>query len=315
MPEKVNIYKEGLVIKSTGSWYTVLLDNGEQLDCKIKGRFRIKGSRSTNPVAVGDRVKMEQTGSETPVITEIQNRKNYIIRRASKLSKHSQVIAANIDQAILMVSLRSPKTFTEFIDRFLVSAEAYSIPARIVFNKTDIYTPEEMVEMEELVATYENVGYPCNMISAKEGKGVEEVKDLMKDKISLLSGNSGVGKSSLINRLDPSLQLTTNDISDYHQSGKHTTTFAEMHQLHFGGSIIDTPGLRGFGLVYFEKEELYHYFPEIFRHSNACKYNNCRHIDEPGCAVVEAVENGKISLGRYKNYVSLFFDEENKYRQ
>lgn len=306
---------EGIVVKSTGSWYTVEDNEGKKIDCKIKGRFRKQGFRSTNPVAIGDRVRVFVKNQETPIITEIFERKNFIIRKASKLSKYSQIIAANIDQALLLATMITPKTYIEFIDRYLVSAEAYRIPAILVFNKTDSYSKEIVSDMNQIISVYEKVGYICLAISAKDGTNLDLLKNLLKGKVSLLSGNSGVGKSTLINKLDPFYKLPTSEISDYHQKGKHTTTYAQMHELHFGGHIIDTPGIKGFGLVHMDKEEIYHFFPEIFLYSKKCKYHNCMHIDEPECNVIKALKKGQISNIRYNSYVRLYLEEENKYRK
>jgi len=306
---------EGVVVKSTGSWYTVMSTKGKKIDCKIKGRFRKLGLRTTNPVAVGDRVRVSVENQITPVITEIFDRKNFIVRKASKLSKQSQIIAANIDQAILLASMISPKTHIEFIDRFLVSAEAYRIPAILVFNKIDSYSTDLVSNMKQLISVYKKIGYGCLDISVKDGTNLSKLKKQLKGKVSLLSGNSGVGKTTLINKLDPSHKLATAEISDYHQMGKHTTTFAQMHELYFGGYIIDTPGIKGFGLVHMDKDEIYHFFPEIFLHSKKCKYYNCKHIDEPGCGVVMALKEGQISNIRYRSYVSLYLEEEEKYRK
>jgi len=314
--EKTEITKaQGVVIKSTGSWYTIKTDQGEVLECGIKGKFRQKGIRSTNPVVVGDRVSFElHTDQKTGNITAISERKNYIVRKASKLSKYSQIIAANIDQALLITSMVSPETHTEFIDRFLVAAEAYRIPVTIVFNKIDLYSESNMQRMNELKSIYLNAGYSSIDVSATENTNMEVIQESVKDKINLFSGNSGVGKSTLINKLDPLLNITTAEISEYHKTGKHTTTFAEMHELHFGGYIIDTPGIKGFGMVHMEKDEIYHFFPEIFKIAKNCKYYNCKHINEPDCAVINAVEQGDISISRYQSYRNLYLDEDSKYR-
>jgi len=307
--------REGVVIKTTGSWYAVRTDPGPIFQCKIKGRLRQLGSKSTNPIVVGDRVHFHyDEDHKTGVITSISERKNFIVRKASKLSKQSQIIAANIDQAMLMVTLKAPETHIEFIDRYLVSAEAYRIPAFLLFNKSDLYDPDLLQHMKRLMAIYSEVGYPSYAISASTGQNLEKLRPLFRDKVSLLSGNSGVGKSTLINQLSPSLDLKTAPISEYHKSGRHTTTFVEMHPLGFGGYVIDTPGIKGFGLVHIEKDELYHFFPEIFSFSGHCKYYNCKHINEPGCAVIEAAERGKISASRYQNYVLMYLDEDQKYR-
>jgi ribosome biogenesis GTPase / thiamine phosphate phosphatase len=307
---------EGIVIKSTGSWYLVKTADKSVLHCKIKGSLRTKGSRSTNPLAVGDRVlvnvqKKEQVG----VISEILDRKNYIIRRSSNLSRLTHVIAANIDQAILMVTISYPVTTLRFIDRFLATAEAYQIPAILVFNKKDLYNTQELSQLEATKKIYESIPYKCLVTSALTSEGLDEFQIIIQDKTTLISGHSGVGKSTLINKIDPGLQLRTGEISDYHLKGKHTTTFSEMHELSSGGFIIDTPGIKGFGLVHMDREEIFHFFPEIFRKSHDCKYYNCMHINEPDCAVIEAVRSEDISLSRYESYVSIFLEDTNeKYR-
>ncbi len=306
--------KKGIVIKSTGSWYTVKGEDRKVVNCKIRGTYRIRGIRATNPVTVGDRVLFRQENDGTGMITHIEERKNYIIRRSPKLSKEYQLIAANIDQAWLMVTLYAPRTFPEFIDRFLVTAEAYSIPVSLLFNKTDLYGESLKMEMEELIRIYEEIGYPCYRLSAKNRVNTEILKDKMKEKINVISGNSGVGKSTLINILDPVLNLRTADISGSHQAGRHTTTFSEMHEFSFGGYVIDTPGIKGFGLIDFGKDELFHYFPEIFSFSSECRFHNCTHTHEPGCAVIEAVREGKISTSRYISYINMLEDEGGKYR-
>ena len=306
----------GIVVKATGSWYTLKTTDGHILESNIKGKFRQEGFRSTNPVVVGDQVNyIIPSGQVTGVITEISERKNFIIRKASKLSKYSQIIAANIDQALLVISLVAPETHIEFIDRYFVSAEAYRIPAFLIINKIDLYDNPLKNKMKEMILTYRNAGYKCFQVSAKTGSNMDNLQGLMRGKINLLSGNSGVGKSTLINSLDPSLNLTTSEISKYHKTGKHTTTFVEMHELIFGGFVIDTPGIKGFGLVHMEKDEIYHFFPEIFRLSKMCKYYNCKHIDEPGCAVLQAVKEESISNSRYQSYRNLYLDEDSKYRK
>ena len=306
---------EGRIIKATGRWYTVETSDGERYRCAVKGSFRLKGKRTSSPVVVGDRVLFEPYGEEdTGLIHEVRERKNYIIRRASNLSHESQIIAANIDQAMLICSLVKPRTLTGFIDRFLVAAESYRIPVILVFNKTDLYGAKEKGELEELTAIYRNVGYDVLHTSVPEKRNLDLFKEKLKEKTTLLSGNSGVGKSSLINAVEPSLHLRTKPVSDYHKTGKHTTTYSEMFPLGFGGYIIDTPGIRGFGLVEVEKNEIYHFFPEIFRYAKECEYYNCTHTHEPGCAVRKAVEEGKIAATRYNSYLDLFFDEEKKYR-
>lgn len=305
---------EGIVIKSTGSRYLVRDNNNKLYSCTIKGKFRIDGHKTTNPVAVGDHVNFEIKQAENNVITCIQERRNYIIRKSSNLSKLYHIVAANIDQTLLIVTLQAPFTPPEFIDRYLITSEAYSIPAILVFNKIDLYDEALTRQMNELISIYKKIGYTCIKISAKTGENIEEMKTLVKDKITLISGNSGVGKSTLINIIDNTIQLKTGEISDYHQSGKHTTTFAEMFTLANGGYIIDTPGIRGFGIIDFDKEELYHYFPEIFKYADQCRYHNCIHDNEPGCAVKEAFLNGKISETRYRSYLNILLDEDSKYR-
>lgn len=308
--------EKGLVIKSTGSWYTVKKEDGTQLECKIKGTFRLEGKRTTNPVAVGDKVtvRSEPTGGYG-VINEILPRKNYIIRRASNLSREYQIIAANIDKALLVVTLVFPETPFEFIDRFLASAEAYRIPVHLIINKMDLYDEEMQKVAGQLMKMYEQIGYPCLETSVVQGKNIDSFRHLLKDKINVISGKSGTGKSSLINAADPELQLKTDDVSTYHKTGKHTTTFAEMHPLVFGGYVIDTPGLKGFGVIDMEREEIYHFFPEIFRYSKGCKYYNCLHTTEPNCAVIRALKDGEISPSRYKSYISLLEDRDQKYRR
>lgn len=308
----------GTVIKSTGSWYQVKTDEGNTIQCRIVGKLRLRGIKSTNPVAVGDVVdfKMEE-GEETGVITEIHDRKNYIIRKSVNLAKQTQVIAANLDQAILIVTLDFPKTYPRFIDRFLVTAEAYDIPAVLVFNKIDLYDDAALDELEFYTYAYEDAGYTVLHTSVPGDLGIGELKETLAGKTSLLSGHSGVGKSTLVNTIEPTLDLKTNSISDTHHQGQHTTTFAEMFELSFGGNIIDTPGIRGFGLVDMEKEELGDYFPEIFRIKDQCKFNNCLHLEEPGCAVKVAVEAGDLAYTRYDSYVNFVngTDEDETYRK
>jgi len=340
---------KGLVVKNTGSWYTVRTDDGQLVDCKIKGNFRLKGIRSTNPVAVGDRVNLSLTlpeGEGTDVsacsspsgrsggvafITEIEDRRNYIIRKSQNLSKQSHIIAANVDQALLVVTVNRPQTSTTFIDRFLASAEAYRVPVHLVFNKTDLLSDDERHYQQMMVTLYENIGYECSQISAATGEGVEELRPLLEGKITLLSGNSGVGKSTLINRLVPDANLKTAEISDAHNTGMHTTTFSEMIPLHLQPStlhlppstlhlppsyLIDTPGIKGFGTFDMEPEELTSYFREIFRFSADCRFSNCTHTHEPGCAVLEALENHYIAQSRYQSYLSMLDDkDEAKYRE
>ncbi len=317
---------KGLVIKNTGSWYTVLTDDGSTVDCKIKGNFRIKGIRSTNPVAVGDRVTVSFPstggGQEGVWITEIEDRRNYIIRKSINLSKQSHILAANVDQALLVVTVVKPETSTTFIDRFLASAEAYRVPVILVFNKTDLLDEEERLYQKMMVDLYENVGYECHAISAETGDGVDELRPLLESKITLLSGNSGVGKSTLINCLVPGVNLRTAEISDAHHMGMHTTTFSEMIPLTSNTQpptpswLIDTPGIKGFGTFDMEKEELSSYFKEIFEFSKQCRFSDCTHTHEPGCAVLKAVEDHYIAQSRYQSYLSMLDDkDENKYRE
>lgn len=312
----MNDLKKGLVIKSTGSWYSVKdIETGNQISCNIRGKLRIQGIKSTNPVAVGDIVAYEiPENSVTGVIKDVLERKNYIIRKSTNLSKQTHILAANLDQAILMITIAYPETYTIFIDRFLITAEAYRIPAKLIFNKIDLYNDKQNKYLNDLTTIYRNAGYECFESSVKNLIGIDEIKNLLKNKISLIAGNSGVGKTSLINLIDPNLNLKTTEISDYHKSGKHTTTFAEMFELSMGGYVIDTPGIRGFGLHDFKNEELFHFFPEIFKISENCKYHNCTHVHEPGCAVKEAVKEGPISQLRYENYLSILFDDETKHR-
>lgn len=304
----------GTVVKSTGSWYSVRLESGEQVECRIKGKFRMKGIKTTNPVAVGDVVEIE-AGAEGGVISQIMDRKNYIIRKSTNLSKEAHIIAANVDQAMLVVTVNHPVTSTVFIDRFLASVEAYRIPAVLVFNKIDLYGEDDLLMLGALTQIYMQAGYECLHVSSLTGEGIEDVVAALKDKITVFSGLSGVGKSSLVNRVEPGLDLKVAEISESHDTGKHTTTFAEMFPLSFGGYIVDTPGIRAFGLIHMEKNEISHYFPEIFKRATGCKYYNCTHIHEPGCAVLEAVENGEISESRYYSYVSMFEEGEDKYRK
>jgi ribosome biogenesis GTPase len=308
---------KGLVIKNTGSWYTVLTDDDQLLDCKVKGNFRIKGIRSTNPVAVGDRV----TVGEGNWITEIEDRKNYIIRKSINLSKQSHILAANVDQAFLIVTVSKPETSTTFIDRFLASAEAYRVPVYLIFNKDDMLTDEELHYQQMMIDLYETIGYECRAISATTGQGVEELRPLLEGKITLFSGNSGVGKSTLINSIVPHANQRTAEISDAHNTGMHTTTFSEM--IAVDGSavdaqtwLIDTPGIKGFGTFDMEREELTSYFKEIFEFSKQCRFSDCTHTHEPGCAVLKAVEERYIAQSRYQSYLSMLDDkDENKYRE
>ena len=306
---------KGLVIKNTGSWYVVKTDDGALVECKIKGNFRLKGIRSTNPIAVGDWVCIVPNAEGTAFITEIEDRKNYIIRRASNLSKQSHIIAANVDACMLVVTVNYPETSTTFIDRFLASAEAYRVPVNLVFNKVDLYSEDELRYLDGLVNLYTHIGYPCYRISAANGEGVDALKEDLQGKITLFSGHSGVGKSTLINYLLPDQQLKTGEISSVHNKGMHTTTFSEMYPLGENGYIIDTPGIKGFGTFDMKDEEVGHYFKEIFEFSARCKYGNCTHRHEPGCAVREAVENHYISQSRYNSYLNILEDkEEGKYR-
>ena len=302
----------GLVIKNTGSWYTVLTDDGQLLECKVKGNFRIKGIRSTNPVAVGDGVTVNSEGW----IIDIDDRRNYIIRKSINLSKQSHIIAANVDQTLLVVTVNYPQTSTTFIDRFLASAEAYRVPVILVFNKTDLLDADEARYQQMLIALYETIGYQCSTISAETGEGVEELKKLLPGKMTLLSGNSGVGKSTLINRLVPGVNLRTAEISDAHNAGQHTTTFSEMIPLEGGGWLVDTPGIKGFGTFDMEPEELTSYFKEIFHFSKDCRFSNCTHTHEPGCAVLKALEDHYIAQSRYQSYLSMLEDkDQGKYRE
>jgi len=303
----------GLIVKSTGSWYTVLTDDGRRVDCRIKGKFRIKGIVTTNPLAVGDNVDFEmEPDLETGVITDLRNRKNYIIRKSINLSRQAQILAANLNQAALVVTLASPRTSLGFIDRFLVTAEAYDIPATLIFNKVDLFSDEGLDILAEFMSIYQQIGYPCYEVSALEGTNLAVVKGLLKDKVTLFSGHSGVGKSSLINALLPELELRTSEVSDWSDKGTHTTTFAEMFQLPQGGFIIDTPGIRELGVIDIEKQELSHFFPEMRRRMNQCRFSNCRHINEPGCAILEAVGQGEIAISRYESYLSIYNGNETR---
>ncbi|MDY3070133.1 MAG: ribosome small subunit-dependent GTPase A [Parabacteroides sp.] len=307
---------KGLVIKNTGSWYTVRTEDGKDIESKIKGNFRLKGIRTTNPIAVGDYVQIETNQEGTAFITEIEDRKNYIIRRASNLSKQSHIIAANVDQAMLIVTVNYPITTTVFIDRFLATAEAYRVPVKLVFNKIDRYNTEDLEYLEGLIHLYTTIGYPCSKLCARSEEGLDLLRDELKDKITVLSGHSGVGKSTIINKLVPNAKLRTGDISEYHNKGMHTTTFSEMISLPDGGYIIDTPGIKGFGTIDMEEAEISHYFPEIFKISSNCKFGDCTHRHEPGCAVLKAVEEHYISESRYKSYLSILDDkDESKYRE
>ena len=307
----------GTVYKSTGSWYTVKTMNGKFYQCRIKGRFRLQGIKSTNPIAVGDKVQFEletKNNTETGVINRIEERKNYIVRKSVNLSKQTHIIAANIDQVFLLVTIDNPPTFTSFIDRFLVTAEAYSVKTILLFNKIDTYDEEALLEVKYLMSIYKNIGYECISISAKTGENIDKVKMLMVDKVSMFAGHSGVGKSTLVNTIEPSLELKTKEISEQHMQGQHTTTFAEMFDLSFGAKIIDTPGIKGFGVVDMEKEEVGDYFPEFFALKQDCKFNNCLHLKEPKCAVKEALENDEVSYSRYRSYLQILEGEDEHYR-
>ena len=306
---------KGLVIKNTGSWYSVRTDDGQEVECKIKGNFRLRSIRSTNPVAVGDHVQIARNREGTAFITEIEDRKNYIIRRASNLSKQSHILAANLDQCMLVVTVNYPETSTTFIDRFLASAEAYRIPVKLVFNKTDAYDGEELRYLNALIDLYTSIGYPCFKVSALGGEGIGLIEKELEGRVTLFSGHSGVGKSTLINALLPGADIKTGEISAYHNKGMHTTTFSEMFLVAGSGYLIDTPGIKGFGTFDMEEEEVGHYFPEIFKASADCRYGNCTHRNEPGCAVRKAVEEHLISQSRYASYLNMLEDkEEGKYR-
>jgi ribosome biogenesis GTPase len=307
----------GLVYKSTGSWYTVKTDLGANYQCRIKGKFRMKDIKSTNPIAVGDVVDFElETKNEetTGIINTIHDRKNYIVRKSVNLSKQTHIIASNIDQVFLLITIDNPPTFTSFIDRFLVTAEAYSIKTILLFNKTDTYIEAVQDEVKFLAHIYRKIGYECIGISAKTGKNIDKVKTLLKDKVSMFAGHSGVGKSTLINTIEPGLDLKTKEISQQHMQGQHTTTFAEMFDLSFGAKIIDTPGIKGFGVVDMDKEEVSDYFPEFFKLKQDCKFNNCLHIEEPKCAVKSALERDEIAFSRYRSYIQILEGEDENYR-
>ncbi|MBQ9261861.1 MAG: ribosome small subunit-dependent GTPase A [Prevotella sp.] len=306
---------KGLVVKNTGSWYTVCTDDGQLVESKIKGNFRLKGIRSTNPVAVGDRVTIVTNQEGTAFITEIDDRKNYIIRKSQNLSKQSHILAANVDQALLVVTVNRPPTSTTFIDRFLASAEAYRVPVVLIFNKTDLLDDDEASYQKALIHLYTTIDYECRAISAETGEGVAELLPMLEGKITLLSGNSGVGKSTLINRLVPGADLRTSEISDAHNTGQHTTTFSEMIPIE-KGYLIDTPGIKGFGTFDMEPEELTSYFKEIFSFSKDCRFSNCTHTHEPGCAVLKALEDHYIAQSRYQSYLSMLDDKDDgKYRE
>jgi ribosome biogenesis GTPase len=308
---------KGIVYKSTGSWYSVKTEQGNFYECRLKGKFKIKGIKNTNPVAVGDRVEfeLERKGSqENGIIDKIIERDNYIIRKSVKLSKQTHIIAANIDMAFLLVTLTNPTTYTTFIDRFLVTSEAYRIHTVLLFNKIDSYTEEELVEVMYLMDLYREIGYECLDISAKTGYQIDKVKSIMKENVCVFAGHSGVGKSTLINALEPDLNLKTKEISEQHLQGQHTTTFAEMYDLSFGTQIIDTPGIKGFGMVEMDQEEIGDYFPEFFKMKEDCKFNNCLHLEEPSCAVKEGLENGELSWSRYRSYKQLILGDDDTYR-
>ena len=307
----------GTVYKSTGSWYTVKTDEGVVYKCRMKGKFRIKGIKSTNPIAVGDVVDFtveEKNNEETGVIHNIQDRKNYIIRKSVNLSKRIHIIASNVDQVFLLVTLNNPPTFTSFIDRFLATTEAYNVKTVLLFNKVDVYGKEEIGEIKYLAELYRSIGYECIGVSALEGKNVDKVKDMMLGKTSMFVGHSGVGKSTLVNTIESGLDIKTQQISSQHSQGQHTTTFAEMFDLSFDARIIDTPGIKGFGIVDMEKEEITDYFPEFFALKQDCKFNNCLHIEEPHCAVKAALENDEVSYSRYKSYVQMIEGDDEHYR-
>ena len=306
---------EGIVLKSTGSRYKVLYGDRKTIDCSVKGKLRIQGIRTTNPIAVGDKILFEiDRNTNSGIITEVLDRMYYILRNSSNLSRHSQILAANIDQAFLIVTIILPETQVEFIDRFLITAEAYRVPAKLIFNKTDLYGVNELAKLENLEGIYSKIGYECYRLSLIDSTNLNIIKDAMLGKISLISGNSGVGKTTLLNAFDPRLNLKTAAISDYHKQGKHITTFPEMHRMPFGAFLIDTPGIRGFGVVDMERSEIYHFFREIFKKSKECRFNNCLHLDEPGCAVRSAVETGEIAFLRYKSYLNIMEGDDGKYR-
>ena len=304
---------KGLVLKSTGSWYNVQTPTGDVVLCKIKGSLRLAGSKGTNPVAIGDWVDIDQTGS-TGQIVSICERKNYIIRKSSNLSRQYHILAANIDQAMLLVTLSMPQTPPEFTDRFLATAEAYSIHTHLVFNKTDLYDGDIARELDYWIKVYSEIGYPCHTLSVLRQEGLDNIKQLLQGKVTFISGNSGVGKTSLINLIEPGLNLKVAGISDYHLKGKHTTTFYEMFNLSMGGYIIDSPGIKGFGMVDMKKEEIFHFYREIFKTAVGCQFNNCLHLNEPGCAVKKEVKDGRIAPSRYRSYLSMLLENEGKYR-
>lgn len=306
------ILKKGLVIKSTGSWYRVLDDRHQTWECRVKGKLRMSGIETTNPVSVGDNIEFEEEGDQKGVIKNILPRKNYIIRKSINLSKRSHILAANIDRVYLLVTLVAPQTQPGFIDRFLVTAEAYHIPATLLFNKADMYEPEDLEQVKNFMAIYEKAGYPCHLICAEDEKTIAFLRDEIRNQKVMFGGHSGVGKSTLINTLDPSLNLKTGDISIQHLAGQHTTTFAEMHELKSGGFVVDTPGIRAFGLIDFDKNDLSHYFPEMRELIHACKFNNCQHMNEPGCAIKKAVDEQTIHPSRYASYISMMNSDEDE---
>lgn len=305
---------KGVVTKSTGSWYLVKTEDHRIWQCRIKGKFRIQGIKSTNPIAVGDNVEIEVEDEQISqaLINKLYDRENYIVRKSINLSKQTHIIAANIDQALLVVTLANPRTSFGFIDRFLVTCEAYHVPAKLIFNKIDIYEQEDLEFLDDICEMYDRIGYECLQTSTVKNIGIDKVREIVRDKTSLISGHSGVGKSSLINLLVPDLNLKTTEISDYSSKGVHTTTFAEMHDLPEGGQIIDTPGIRELGIVEIAEEELSHYFPEMREELQNCKFNNCKHLNEPGCAIKKAVDESKISLIRYESYLSILANEDNR---
>lgn len=307
---------KGKVLKSTGKWYIVELENGEIVNCRIRGKLRLDGLRTTNPISVGDVVsvndEIDEDGEGNRVITGFDKRRNYIVRKSTNLSKQMQMLAVNIDRAYLIVTLRSPETHLAFIDRFLVSAESFRIPVTLLFNKTDLYTEDDQEYADALCYMYENIGYPCVQISATEKKNIDFLREDVKGNQVMISGHSGVGKSTLINALDPNLDIRTGEISKSHQQGQHTTTFAEMHKVATGGYIVDTPGIRAFGITELEKSVMSHYFPEMRSRMSECKFNNCQHINEPKCAIKDAVESGEIDESRYATYLQLMEEDQNE---
>ncbi|BAV95366.1 ribosome small subunit-dependent GTPase A [Ichthyobacterium seriolicida] len=305
---------KGIIVKSTGTWYKARLDSGNIIECRIRGKFKIKNIKSTNPVAVGDKVEIKIDQDQSAVITSIEDRKNYIIRKSVNLSKRTHIIASNIDTIFLVITMIEPKTLITFIDRVLVNAQAYGIDVILLFNKIDLYDENIKMEMKKYIDMYSNIGYQCLYISCKDGTNIESLKDMMKDKTNIFVGNSGVGKSTIVNAIDNNINLKTDNISKSHKLGKHTTTFAEMFELNFGGFIIDTPGIKSFSSVDIEKNELGHYFPEIFKISKSCKFYNCLHIKEPGCAVLSALDKEEIHFSRYKSYLNILNEDDHNYR-